>query len=290
MPQSSQKVAITGATGFVARHVRRHLSEGGTWLSSISRNDFKSLRGEKKIITEHYDPEAILSGIRGADAMIHLVGLGSQSVADDFDSVNFLLTRKMVDLCRKAGIKKFVYLSGLGVSKNSPLGYFLSKYRAEQAVMQSGLDFTVFRPSYIVGKDDLFTKHLKKQIRRGLITVPGSGRFQIQPVHVGDASRVISESLTGKKFSNGVFDLVGPELMTYGSYVRLFSRHARTRIKKTPLEKAYHDAISGRGSDFGVDDLNLLVGDFHGDFKKLEKASSVRFRSVAKLLQSGVLP
>ena len=283
-----QRVAVTGATGFVARHVRERLSAKGAELLSVSRRDFKSFRGEKKIITEHYDPGTILPLIQKADALIHLVGLGNQSVANDFGSVNSMLTSKVVGLCREAGIKKIVYLSGLGVSEDSPLGYFLSKYRAEQAVMRSGLDFTIFRPSYIVGRDDYLTKHLQRQIRRGLITIPGSGGFRLQPVHIADASDVICESLAGRKFSNKVFDLVGPEPVTYEDYVRNFSRNAGTRIRKIPLEEAYHDAIAKNGGDFGVDDLNLLVGNFCGDFGKLERASNVRFRPVTGL-QSGVL-
>lgn len=280
-------VAVTGATGFVARHVRRFLSENDIILSSISRGDFKALQNERKIVTEDYDS---LPNIGKCDALIHLVGIGSQSIKNDFNSVNFQLTKKIVKLCKKARIKKIIYLSGLGVSKDSPLEYFLSKYRAEDEIRQSGIDFTIFRPSYIVGRDDLLTKDLKRQIRHGQITIPGSGKFQIQPISINDVSKIILESLTGKKFSNRILDLVGPELMTYESYVRQFPKPARTRIKKIPLEKAYCDAIARHNSDFGVDDLNLLVGNFYGDFKKLQLASKMKFQPISKSLESGVLP
>lgn len=283
-------VAVTGASGFVARHVRRLLSENGAKLSSVSRSDFKSLQNERKILTKDYDSKTILRGIGRCDALIHLVGIGSQSLKSDFNSVNFQLTKRIVGLCKRARIKKIIYLSGLGVSKDSPLEYFLSKYRAEDEIRQSGIDFTIFRPSYIVGRDDLLTKCLKRQIRQGQITIPGSGKFQIQPISVNDASKIIFESLTGKKFSKRILDLVGPELMTYESYVRQFPKPARIRIKKIPLEKAYCDAITGHDSYFGVDDLNLLVGNFYGNFKKLQAASKMRFRPLGKSSKSGVLP
>ena len=282
-------VAVTGATGFVARHVRRYLYENGAKLSSISRIDFKNLQSERKVITKNYDPKTILPKIRECDALIHLVGIGSQSIKNDFNSVNFQLTKKILELCQKTRIKKIIYLSGLGVSKNNLLEYFLSKYRAENVIRQSGIDFTIFRPSYIVGRGDLLTKHLKRQIRRGSITIPGSGRFQIQPISINDVSKVISKSLTSKKFSNKTLDLVGPELMTYESYTKQFSRHTRTRIKKIPLEEAYCNAITKHNYDFGVDDLNLLVGNFYGDFKKLERAANMKFQLISKSLQARIL-
>ena len=271
------RVMVTGATGFVARHVRRHLSNGGAEISSVSRRDFNTFQNEQGIITKSYD-SGLLPHMQNHDALIHLIGVGSQSIRHDFDSVNFGLAKKITGLCVRAGIKKIVYLSGLGVSRYSTLGYFISKYKAENEIRHSGLDFTIFRPSYIVGKDDLLTKKLNRQIRRGLVTIPGSGRFCIQPVSINDASRIICDSITGKKFSNKILDLVGPETVTFEDYVRRFLGTARTDVKKIPFEKAYHDAISGIG-DFGVDDLNLLAGDFHGNSRLLEDAWGTRLCS-----------
>ena len=271
------RVVVTGATGFVGRHVRRHLRNGDVEISSVSRRDFKTFQNEQSIITKSYDSD-LLPRIQNHDALIHLIGIGSQSIGHDFDSVNFELTKKITGLCVRADIKKIVYLSGLGVSRHSPLGYFLSKYKAENEIRNSGLDFTIFRPSYIVGKDDLLTKKLNRQIRRGLVTIPGSGRFCIQPVSISDASKIICDSITGKKFSNKILDLVGPETVTFEDYVRRFLGTAKIDIKKIPFEKAYHDAVSGVG-DFGVDDLNLLAGDFHGDPRRLEDAWGTRLCS-----------
>lgn len=275
----TNKIVVTGATGFVAKHVRKYISEMNLEFSSISRRDFKAFQNEKKIITTQYDPDVILSQIQNHDIMIHLVGIGRPSFSNDFNSNNFQLTKKLVKLCIKTGIKKFVYLSGLGVSKYSSLEYFLSKYRAEVEIKRSGIDFTIFRPSYIVGKDDLFTKYLKKQIRRGIVTIPGSGRFWLQPILISDATKILFKSLFSKKFSNKTFDLVGPKPITFERYVRQFL-NSKVQIKKIPLEDAYRDAIIGKNTDFGVDDLNLLVGSFLGNSKKLETAYGTKLHTV----------
>jgi len=203
--------------------------------------------------------------------------------------INTEFTQHIVNLSKKASIKKIVYLSGLGVSPNTSLGYFISKYNAEKQIIDSGLDFTIFRPSYIVGKDDLFSKNLKKQIKSGEIIIPGSGFYSIQPIHVSDVVKVIFESVLQSKFNNKIIDLVGPDYVTFEKYVKLFSKGTKTKIRKINLEEAYHNAIINSKSDFGIDDLNILIGNFKGNHKRLSKISKIEFKSVLKLLQSGRL-
>ena len=284
------KIVVTGASGFIAKNLRKHLSEKNVDLISISRNDFKNFKSESKIISKNYDEKKLLHLIKNSDALIHLVGIGKQSVNSDYDAINAELTRHVVDLSKKANIKKIVYLSGLGVSAKTTLGYFISKYNAENFIVDSGLGYTVFRPSYIVGTDDMFTKYLKRQIKNGEIGIPGSGTYSIQPIHISDVVKIIFKSALQPKFKNKIIDLVGPDFVTFEKYVKLFSKGTKTSIKKIRLEDAYHDAITNPKSDFGVDDLNILIGNFKGNHEKLKKVTGMKFESVVELLQSRRLP
>ena len=285
----SLKIVVTGASGFIAKNLRKYLSEQNIELISISRNDFKNFKNEIKIISENYKEKNILKKIKNSDVLIHLVGIGKQSVNSDYDMINIDLTKHVVNLSKKARIKKIIFLSGLGVSSNTSLGYFISKYNAEKQIINSGLDFTIFRPSYIVGKDDLLSKNLKNQIKSGEIVIPGSGTYSIQPIHVSDVVKVIFESLSQLKFNNKFFDLVGPDFVTFEKYVKLFSKGTKTKIRKINLEDVYHNAIINSKSNFGIDDLNILIGNFKGNHKKLSKLSKIKFQSVLELLQSGRL-
>ena len=284
------KIVVTGASGFIAKNLRKYLSEQDFELISISRNDFKNFKNEIKIISNNYKEKNILKKIQNSDALIHLVGIGKQSVNTDYDMINTDLTKHVVNLSKKSRIKKIIFLSGLGVSPNTSLGYFISKYNAEKQIIDSGLKFTIFRPSYIVGKDDLFSKNLKKQIKSGEIIIPGSGTYSIQPIHVSDVVKVIFESLSQLKFNNKIIDLVGPDYVTFEKYVKLFSKGTKTKIRKINLEDAYHNAIRNSKSNFGIDDLNILIGNFKGNHKKLSKLSKIKFQSVLELLQSGRFP
>ena len=283
------QIVVTGASGFVAKNVRKYLSENNVKLISISRKNFKKFKNETKIVSKNYDEKIILPKIKNSSGLIHLVGIGKQSIKNNYNLINVEFTKKIINLCKKAKIKKIVYTSGLGVSKTSSLSYFISKYQAEKLILESNLDYTIFRPSYIIGKDDLFTKYLKKQIKKGEIQIPGSGNYSIQPIYINDVSKIISKSLIDKKFKKQTLDLVGSESVSFQKYVKLFSNKTHTRIKKINLESAYHAAISNPHSKFGVDDLNLLIGDFKGDHKKLQKISKISFRSIKELLESSSL-
>ncbi len=284
--ENFSKIVVTGASGFIAKNLRKYLSVNNIELISISRNDFKKFKCESKIISNYHNEKNILKKIKNSDALIHLVGIGKQSVNTDYDMVNSELTKNVVNLSKKAKIKKIVYLSGLGVSPNTTLGYFISKYNAEQQIINSGLEYTIFRPSYIVGKDDLFTKYLKKQVKKGEIKIPGSGKYMIQPIHINDVVKIILKSIIEEKFKNKIIDLVGPENITFEKYVKIFSKGTNTSIKKINLEDSYHDAITNPKSDLGIDDLNILIGNFQGNHTKLKKLTGMKFESVVKLLES----
>ncbi len=283
------QIVITGASGFVARNLRKYLSEKNIKLISISRNDFKKFKNEYKVISKNYDEKILLSKIKNSDALIHLVGVGKQSIKTDYDMINVEFTKHIVNLSKKAKIKKFVFTSGLGVSSNTSLGYFISKYKAEKLIVNSGLNYTIFRPSYIVGKDDLFTKYLKKQIKKGKIDIPGSGTYSIQPIYINDVVKIILQSVLQTKFRNKIIDLVGPDCITFEQYVKLFSKGTKTSVRKINLEDVYYTAITNSNSDFGVDDLNILIGNFKGNHNKLRKITEIKFQSVVELLKSGRL-
>src|SRR4029077_16073384 len=124
----------------------------------------------------------LASKIKGSDAFLHFIGQGRQTVDSDYDAVNVSLARNAVALCKKAKIKKIIYISGLGVDKNTTLGYFISKYKAEQEIIHSGLDYTILRASYMIGHADPLSKNLQQQMKKREIIVPGSGNYRFQPI------------------------------------------------------------------------------------------------------------
>ena len=276
-------VVISGANGFVGRNVGMFLSKNGFQTISLVRKG-KTVNFGKTVTSQTLSENNLVSKIRGSDVLLHFIGQGIQTVDSDYGTVNVGLARNAVALCKKAKIKKIIYISGLGVDKYTTLGYFISKYKAEQEIIHSGLDYTIFRASYIIGHDDPLSKNLQQQTRKGEILIPGSGKYRFQPIFIGDVSEVIAKSVMEKKFSRKIIDLVGPQIVRYDVFVKKFSR-GKAKMKKIDFEKAYHDALHNKGP-FGVDDLSIMVGDFIGNHKKLAGLSRMKFTRYEEILES----
>ena len=276
-------IAITGANGFVAKNLRNFLSKNHIKVIAIARKTFQKHHTETVVYSKTLLEKGLQNKLRNCDALVHLIGIGKQSSKYNFED-NIDLTKNMIKTCKKSGIKKIVYISGLGVTKNSRSDYFISKYKAEQEIINSGLDYTIFRPSYIVGKKDYLSKFILKQIKKGIVIIPGSGKYHLQPIFVEDVAKIIVESISEKKFSNKILDLVGPEIIKFEDFVRYFVKNKKTRIQKINLESVYHDALHNPKSVYDLDSLNLLIGDYTGNLKQLQKISNVKLRLIKDIL------
>ncbi|MGI0082617.1 MAG: SDR family oxidoreductase [Nitrosopumilaceae archaeon] len=287
----SLKVALTGANGFVGRNVGEILAKKGIDVIGIVRKgNASSITFGTPIISCDLSEKYLAPRLKGCSTLFHLIGSGKQTVDSDYEKVNVDLTKNAVKLCKKAGIKKIIYISGLGVHKDTTFGYLISKYKAEQEIIRSGLDYTIFRASYIIGRDDLLSQILYKQIKSGTIIVTGSGKYRLQPIFIEDVAEIFLQSMIYKKFSNRIIDLVGPKMITYNRFVKEFIREKKVKIKHISLEGAYHSALHNPKSTFGIDELNILIGDYAGDHKKLQKISGIKFKTPSEVLKSSSFP
>jgi len=283
-------VSITGANGFVGRNVGRQFAKKSIEVINIIRKDrTHSIKSGTVLISQDLSEKRLIPSLKKCSALLHFIGQGKQTVDSDYEKVNVGLTKNAVKLCKKAGIKKIIYISGLGVNKNTTFGYFISKYKAEQEIIHSGLDYTIFRASYIVGKDDPLSQILCKQIENGKIIIAGSGNYRIQPIFIGDAGEVFLQSILNKKFSKKIIDLVGPQTVTYSCFIRDFIRGKKIKVEKINLEDAYRIALHNKNSNFGIDDLSILVGDYVGNHKNLQKITGIKFRTYHEVLKTSRL-
>lgn len=283
-------IAITGANGFVGRNVGRLFTKRGIQVINIVRkNRTTSVKSGATLISHDLSEKHLVQRLKKCTALLHFIGQGKQTVENDYEKVNVGLTKNAVNLCKKAGIKKIIYISGLGVDKNTPFGYFISKYKAEQEIIRSGLDYTIFRASYVIGKDDPLSQILYKQIKNGKITIAGSGNYRLQPIFVEDAGEVFLQAILNKKFSKKIIDLIGPQTVTYNNFIKDFIHGKKIKIEKINLEDAYRNALHNKNSNFGIDDLNILVGDYVGNNKRLRKLTNIKFRTYREVLKASSL-
>jgi len=283
MSNISTNVAVTGANGFVGKNVRKFLYKNKVHVLGISRKNFAKYPNEIKVQSKNLLEYQLQKKLKNYDGLIHLIGIGTESSRSTFEQINVDLTKNTIELCKKSGIKKIVYISGLGVSKDSTSSYFASKYNAEREIISSGLDYTIFRASYIIGKTDHLTKSLLNQMKKGTIIIPGSGKYRLQPIFVEDVAKIILESILEKKFSNKILDLVGPTKINFEDFVKLFSKNMKVKLKKINLKAAYDEGT------YSPESLDLLIGDYTSDMKHLQKLANVKLTPIEKFLQPSSL-
>jgi len=276
----STNVAVTGANGFVGKNVRKFLYKNKVRVLGISRKNFGKYSTETKAQSKNLLEQRLQKKLKNYDVLVHLIGIGVESSGSTFEEINVNLTKNTIKLCKKSGIKKIIYISGLGVSKNNTSNYFISKYKAEQEIINSGLDYTIFRASYIIGKTDHLTKSLSKQMKKGVIIIPGSGKYQLQPIFVEDVAKIILKSILEKKFSKKILDLVGPKKISFEDFVKLFSKNTKVKFKKINLKNAYDEGT------YSSESLDLLIGDYTSDMTQLQKLASIKLTPVEKFLES----
>ena len=289
MSSISTRIVVAGASGFVGKNLRSFLHENKLNVLAISRKNFRKYPSEVKIISTNLSDPKLQSKLKNYDTLINLIGIGRQTPKSTFEEINLNLTKDVIKICKNVGIKKIIFISGLGVSRSNKSDYFVSKYKAEREIINSGLDYTIFRASYIMGKTDYLTKALSKQMKKGTIVIPGSGKYRLQPIFVLDVAKIILEAILWKKFSKKIIDLVGPQKISFEDFVKLFTKNTRVKIKKINLDDAYDEAKRNTKAVYGLESLNILVGDYTSDGKQLQKLSNVKLTTVREFLQTSRL-
>lgn len=299
---TTRKIAIMGAGGYIGRNLRRAASElYDVEVAVLTRDDIIPFYfggaavdcGSKR--DDNDDLRAAVDIIRGSDALVNLVGSGRQSAMSSFSASVEAPASIAAFLCRHAGIPRIVYLSGLGASAHSPIAYLASKYAAEIAVARSGLDYVVFRPSYVVGRGDYLASHmLSHAAGRGAQAAPADVYecyAKIQPIHVDDAAAAILWGALEAPSGRMTLDLVGPDRIPFYDYMSMVSRICGVPLNPLTMEEAYALALGDpEGAAFGVDDLGIITGGFTANPRKLARATGISPRSVVSTLESGRLP
>jgi len=234
-------VAIVGATGFVGSHLVPHLLKAGHRVIAVSRKGRRQPEWTDAVEARAANVSTgagLDAALAGSDAIVHLVAIPRESRGRRFEEVNVRGTRRVVDAAMRAKIRRFVHLSVMGAVDDPKLGYLWSKWRGEQSVRESWLDWVVLRPSLMFGEGDGFFNIVKTTLRfwsPGVVAIPGSGDARFQPLSVDDLAIAVERSLTDADRAGSVYELGGPDWLTYGQIVDEVMRVTRIRRLKLPM-------------------------------------------------------
>ncbi len=220
-------VLLTGGSGFVGKRVLERLLATGYSVRVLSRRKPKLPADLPAGRVEFFDgdvtaSDSVAHAAAGASAVIHLVGIIRETGTQTFRQVHVEGTRSVVAAAKLAGVSRFIHMSALGTRESAPSTYHRSKWEAEQIVMGSGLDYTIFRPSLIYGRGDGFLRLFGAMMRPPMSSlmlgcVPCPGGFEgskFQPVAVGDAAKIFVRALSAAGSIGKIYDLCCPEKLT----------------------------------------------------------------------------
>jgi nucleoside-diphosphate-sugar epimerase len=281
------RLAVTGANGFVGRQlVALAASQGIEVVGAVrSAAGAEAVRraGGRPARVPGLEPGPLAEAFAGAAAVVHLAQIGAEVAGASYAGVNVAGTRAVAAAAAAARAPRVAFLSGLGVARfglarRCTNAYFLSKLAAEVELFGSGLEVAVLRPSYIVGPGDAVVPELLAQLATGEVELAGDGAYRMQPIAVKDAAAALLESALGPAPERWrVFDLVGPEAVTYRGLVERLAARARVRggpaevrFRERPEQEAERLAAGGGFHGMRSDELDCLLCDEVSDPRPLE--------------------
>ena len=213
------KIFVAGATGFVGKHVCLALRERGHELRLlVHQRKGTTESGIEYIEGDVTRLESFASGMSDYDAAINLVGIIREFPLKGatFERLHVQATANILAAAQSSGIRRYLQMSALGARPNAVSAYHQTKWRAEESVRGSGLEWTIFRPSLIFGPQDAFVNMLAAQLRLApIMPVIGSGSYRLQPIHADDVARCFALALEMPETIGQTYELCGNDRLGY---------------------------------------------------------------------------
>jgi uncharacterized protein YbjT (DUF2867 family) len=222
------KILVTGGTGFVGPKIVHALRAQGRDVRALVRRPERASRlagwGAELATGDVTDPASLRAAVDGCTHVVHLVAI-IRGAPSDFHRVMTQGTTNLVAAAKEAGIQRFVLMSALGTNETTKdvVPYFAAKWAMEQEAARSGLEYTIFRPSFVFGRDGGVLPLFVKQVRYSpAVTVIGSGLQRSQPVWVEDVAQYFALAVDHPQAANRTFEIGGPDVVDWNElYLRI---------------------------------------------------------------------
>lgn len=244
---SSPSVTVFGGTGFLGRRVVARLADAGALVRVASRHPGAPDERAVPVTADITDGDSIARALDGADAAVNCVSLYVESRIATFHDIHVV---GAATLAREAAARgqRLLHLSGIGADSRSPSPYVRARGLGEEAVRAAHPRATILRPCVMFGPDDAFLNALDRiAALTPVIPLFGDGGTRLQPVHVEDVAAAAVRAIELPDAAGRIFELGGPQVLTYREIVARVLAWKRRRRLLLPLPFAIWDLLAAAG-------------------------------------------
>jgi uncharacterized protein YbjT (DUF2867 family) len=257
-------VVITGAFSYTGKYATRILLGRQYRIRTLTYHPERANAFADKVQVFPYNfehPERLTETLRGASTLINTYWVRFPHGKSTFDTA-VQNTVTLIAAAKNAGVRRIVHVSIANPSLHSSLRYYKGKAQLERAVKESGLAYTILRPTVIFGLEDILINNIAWFVRHfPVFAIPGDGCYRIRPIFVEDLARLLADA--PEQEGNAVRDAVGPETYTFEELVSQIAAQLQCRIHlvHVPMAAAY---LATRVAGWFVGDVVLTWEEYKG--------------------------
>ncbi len=219
----SNRIFVTGASGFIGRALLEQARHDGlesiralSRSAQVDRENLEWIRGDLA------DVAAFASRLAGCDTLLHLGASTGRASRSEHERINLQATRSLMRAARDANVARFVFVSTIAAAypEVDRYPYAAAKRAAEEAVSASALDWTILRPTIVLGQAGGIGPVLLDFAKRARTPLFGEGSVRVQPIGERDVARLVLEAMRDPGTRHQTIDLGGPDVLTFRELLR----------------------------------------------------------------------
>ncbi len=226
------KHVVTGAFGYSGKYIAARLLYQGENVHTITNSPERANPFGGRLTASRFNfdnPKALIADLDNTDVLYNTYWIRFD-YGDFTHSLAVENTLKLFDAAREAGVRRVVHVSITNPKEDSNLQYFSGKARLERELRESGLSYSILRPTVLFGKEDILVNNIAWVLRRlPVFGIFGDGSYRLQPIYVDDLAELAVHE--GKLKDKRVIDAIGPETFTFRGLVEtigeIIEKHRR---------------------------------------------------------------